>query len=255
MAGSSDTLPLVVADDARAVDRGPLSMFERFLVDPNVDPDKLERFMAVQERIAARLAETDYNAAMTKAQSEMTMVATDSYNPQTRSRYASYEALDAALRPIYTKHGFGLSFDTEPAGPDQVTILCDVTHSGGHSARKKITMPADGKGAKGGDVMTRTHAIGSGVSYGMRYLLKMIFNIAVGDADDDGNESGGVAATPEQPNGYADWLLDLEVTAQNGTAALEAAWKASAKERREFAATNDSKRWNAIKAKAATVKR
>ncbi len=48
-------------------------------------------------------------------------------------------------------------------------------------------MPADGKGAKGGDVMTKTHATGAAASYGARYLLKGIFNIAVGDDDRDGN--------------------------------------------------------------------
>ena len=42
------------------------------------------------------------------------------------------------------------------------------------------------KGAKGGDVMTKTHAAGSALTYGQRYLLKMIFNIAIG-SDDDGN--------------------------------------------------------------------
>jgi hypothetical protein len=54
--------------------------------------------------------------------------------------------------------------------------------------RYQADMPADGKGAKGGDVMTKTHATGSGMSYGMRYLLKMIFNVAVGEDDTDGNE-------------------------------------------------------------------
>jgi hypothetical protein len=52
-------------------------------------------------------------------------------------------------------------------------------------------MPADGKGAKGGDVMTKTHATGAAVSYGQRYLLKMIFNLAVGEVDDDGNGASG----------------------------------------------------------------
>ena len=32
----------------------------------------------------------------------------------------------------------------------------------------------------------KTHAVGAGMSYGMRYLLKMIFNIAIGEDDDDG---------------------------------------------------------------------
>src|SRR5690606_15862485 len=51
-------------------------------------------------------------------------------------------------------------------------------------------MPADGKGAKGGDVMTKTHAAGSAMSYGQRYLLKLIFNVAIGENDDDGNSAG-----------------------------------------------------------------
>jgi hypothetical protein len=45
--------------------------------------------------------------------------------------------------------------------------------------------------------MTKTHAMGSGVSYGMRYLLRMIFNLAI-DYDDDGNAAGG-RAKPERP--------------------------------------------------------
>jgi hypothetical protein len=49
-------------------------------------------------------------------------------------------------------------------------------------------MPTDGKGAKGGDVMTKTHAAGAGMQYGMRYLLKGIFNVAIGEEDKDGND-------------------------------------------------------------------
>jgi ERF superfamily protein len=52
-------------------------------------------------------------------------------------------------------------------------------------------MPADGKGAKGGDVMTKTHATGSALTYGRRYLLALIFNLAIGELqDDDGNAAG-----------------------------------------------------------------
>ena len=41
--------------------------------------------------------------------------------------------------------------------------------------------------------MTKTHATGSAMTYGQRYLLKMIFNIAVGE-DDDGNGAGDTNA-------------------------------------------------------------
>ena len=165
-----------------------ISMIERAARDPAVDIDKMERLIALQERAIAQRAEQAFNEAMSAAQSEMRAVAADSNNPQTKSKYASYAALDRAMRPIYTKHGFALSFNTEVgAVPDHVRVTCRASHRAGHSQKYQIDMPADGKGAKGGDVMTKTHAVGAGMTYGQRYLLKLIFNIAVGD-DVDGNK-------------------------------------------------------------------
>src|SRR3990167_4021956 len=100
-------------------------MFERLARDPSVDEEKLERLMAMWERGEARKAETAFNAAMASAQTAMRPVEADATNPQTHSRYASYAALDRALRPIYTEYGFGLSFDTgEAPGADVVRVLC-----------------------------------------------------------------------------------------------------------------------------------
>lgn len=166
-----------------------MAVIARAASDPAVDISKLERIIAMHNGVVARQNEHAFNDAMTAAQSEMRRIAADSNNPQTKSRYASYAALDRAIRPIYTKHGFGLSFNTgEGAAPDYVRVICDVTNRG-HTRHYHIDMPADGKGAKGGDVMTKTHATGSAVTYGRRYLLAMIFNLAVGE-DDDGNAAG-----------------------------------------------------------------
>lgn len=182
------------------VQSNTVSMFERLAKDPAVDVTKLEKLMELQERAIARDAKAQFVSAMAAAQAEMKAVATDSDNPQTRSRYASYEALDRALRPIYSKHGFALSYDTDDSPkPEHVRVLCEVMHIGGHSKTYHADMPADGKGAKGGDVMTKTHAVGSAMSYGQRYLLKGIFNVRVGEDDDDGNAATGLPViSPEQ---------------------------------------------------------
>jgi hypothetical protein len=182
------------------VQSNTVSMFERLAKDPAVDVTKLEKLMELQERAIARDAKAQFVSAMAAAQAEMKAVATDSDNPQTRSRYASYEALDKALRPIYSKHGFALSYDTDDSPkPEHVRVLCEVMHIGGHSKTYHADMPADGKGAKGGDVMTKTHAVGSAMSYGQRYLLKGIFNVRVGEDDDDGNAATSLPViSPEQ---------------------------------------------------------
>jgi len=152
--------------------------------------DTIERLAKLQREMVEYAAMVDFNEAMQRVQQKMRPISADATNPQTRSRYASYSKLDKALRPIYSSEGFSLSFNTADSPlPDHVRVLCDVSR-GGHVKPYQIDMPSDGKGAKGGDVMTKTHATGAATSYGMRYLLKMIFNVAVGEDDDDGNGSG-----------------------------------------------------------------
>jgi len=141
-----------------------------------------------------------WHDAMRACQAEMTAISKDGSNPQTRSKYVTLGALDAALRPIYIKHGFDVTFGTLPtreAVNDAVTVTMCITHEAGHARRFNIEMPCDGQGIKGNTMMTSTHAVASAVSYGRRYLLTMGFNLAT--QDDDGNAAGG---RPAQTNGF-----------------------------------------------------
>lgn len=157
--------------------------------DPSFDIDKMKALMQMHREINAQKALEAFGAAMSAAQAEMGPISVDAFNPQTKSKYASYAQLDRALRPIYTKHGFALSFnegDTDK--PNTVRMLCKVTHSAGHVEPYKKDMDASGKGAKGGDVMTVNHAIGAAQAYAMRYILKAVFNVSTGEEDKDGND-------------------------------------------------------------------
>lgn len=168
-----------------------LDIVARAATDPNVDMDKLERLYAMRDRELARVSQQEFNDALNHVQAEMARVAPNKDNSQTKSKYADYAALDRVLRPIYIQHGFALSFTSEPTGNvAEIRVVANLSHRGGHVARYQIDMPADGKGPQGSAVMTRTHATGSAMSYGQRYLLKSIFNVAVGETDDDGNAAG-----------------------------------------------------------------
>lgn len=180
-----------------------ITMIERVAMSPDIDVVKLEKMLDMQERVLNRNAEIAFNAAMSQAQSAMGRISADAVNPQTRSRYATYAKLDSVLRPIYTAEGFSLSFGTGENAPEgHVRVICYVAHNQGHSRHYQVDMPADGMGIKGNAMMTKTHATGSAMSYGMRYLLKLIFNVAIGENDDDGNAAGTVAAkiSEEQAN-------------------------------------------------------
>lgn len=184
--------PPVVAEGATL-----LAVIARAAADPNVDVDKMKSLLAMHRDMQRQQAEAEFNQALARVQSNMGRIGTDKRNSQTNSDYATYAKLDRKLRPLYSAEGFALSFGTDPTEKENtVRMTCDVSHRGGHTRRYMIDMPADGKGPKGNDVMTRTHATGSATQYGMRYLLKMIFNVAIASEDDDGNAAG--QTTPEQ---------------------------------------------------------
>ena len=177
-----------------AVD-GIASAIQALITRPDLDVSKVRELFELQREVRRDEAFAAFNDAMNAAQEEMEPVRKDANNPQTRSKYASYAALDSAIRPIYTKHGFSVSFNTADCPKEnEVRTVAEVAR-GGFSKFYHLDIPADGKGAKGGDVMTKTHATMSAVSYGKRGLLQMIWNISTADkTDDDGNAAGNTGA-------------------------------------------------------------
>ncbi len=167
------------------------SMIERIMADPSLPIERVNQAFDFYKRVQDDQAKKEWAASFVAAQAEMDPIKKDASNPQTRSKYASFEALDRALRPIYSKHGFAPTFDTEPSDkPDHIRVVMYLIHKGGFERRYQQDMPADGKGAKGGDVMTKTHAAGSANSYGRRYVLGNAWNVITTEKDDDGNAAG-----------------------------------------------------------------
>jgi hypothetical protein len=170
---------------------GIISILDKLMANPDLPIERAEQAYTFYLRVQEDQKREHYAAAMVACQADMMAIKVDADNPQTKSKYATYDAIDRVLRPIYTRHGFGLSYNTKSLSPDVLTVIAYLTHSSGYEREFSIDMPADGKGAKGGDVMTKTHATGSAFTYGKRYLISAIFNVATTKRDDDGNAAGG----------------------------------------------------------------
>lgn len=169
-----------------------MEVISRAASDPTVDVNKLERLMAMAERMEAQRAERAFNESMKAAQEEMPRILRDASNSSSNSKYARLETVAKKVTPIITKHGFSISFgtDTSPlAGHYRITAI--VSHIGGHSRPYFADVPTDMTGMKGNQNKTATHGFGSTMSYGRRYLTLLIFNITLVNEDDDGQQSGG----------------------------------------------------------------
>lgn len=170
---------------------GLMQLLVKVASDPQTDVAKLERLAALVEHQQKRQAEQEFYAAMTAAQSDMPRVFKNA-----KSQHHSYANLDAVIRdvtPIYTKHGFSLSFGTEESASGRLRVVCRVAHVGGFAKDYRADVPIDAQGAK-----NPVQGFGSSVSYARRYLTLMIFNISTTDDDDADGAHGPGFITPEQ---------------------------------------------------------
>lgn len=151
--------------------------------NPAVDVDKLQRLMEMQEKIMARRAEVAFNSAFAEMQSILPVITENGQimvNGQVRSKYALFEDINDAVKPILREHGFAVTFKTH-SDKQGVTVTGILMHREGHRETTDITLEADTSGSKNG-----VQSIGSSVSYAKRYVLSALLNITTRGEDDDG---------------------------------------------------------------------
>ena len=182
---AQESQPIAVASESNSAPI--LAIIQQVAADPNSDVDKMERLMAMHIGMVERDSIAAYKKAMSLCQSEMPAVVKDSTNTQTSSSYAKFETILMTTQPVYTSHGFAISFGTDISPiPGHIRITAELMHQAGHSKDYFVDLPPDGSGIKGVTNKTGVHAAGSTFAYGKRYLFCMIFNIAVADEDNDG---------------------------------------------------------------------
>jgi len=214
-----------------AVVRPNLStMFEKLAENPNIDVDKLEKLMQMQERILAQDREAEFNAAFSAMQGALQAVRIpENGRGHNGVKYATHEDIQDTIRPVLARHGFSLSFRTEFPEKASVKITAVLAHGCGHSISTDFLSAADTSGNK-----NAIQALGSTVSYGKRYTTNALLNLTSREEkDDDGAASGGLK--PEAPKDYQAVLDDLETAAETGTKGFGAAWDHLKKNRPQIA--------------------
>lgn len=178
---------------ALPLNRDPMMvLLQTALIDPTIDMDRFDKIIQMKERHESKEAEKSFNADMANCQGSIPSIVARAKNEQTRSKYATLANIYAVAKPIAAD--FGFSFSTMPAPcetPDHLGVKWTLRHRDGHVESGVAEIPKDDKGMKGTANKTQTHAFGSSNSYARRYLFCMIFDIAIGSEDDDGNAGGG----------------------------------------------------------------
>lgn len=229
-----------------------VSMFERLARDPDVAVDKLERLMAMQERVMTINREAAFEAAFSKMQPEIPVI--DEHGRievkgTLRSTYAPLEDIHNVIKPILARHGFSIRHKTEwpQERPGIIRIVGILGHEQGHKEFTTFEAPMDRS-----DYRTDIQSQGSTISYGRRYTTLDLLNISTRKADNDGRtqrKSPDVVA----PKGFEDWWIDMQATADEGFPALEKAWDASSKAFKAHLNNTNRAGWEALKVKALKI--
>lgn len=223
-----------VADPAAA-------MFERLARDPKVDPEKLERLIALQERIMRHNAKAAFDSAFSKMQPyipEIDEKGQIRVKDTVRSTYAKLEDIHKVIKPILAKYGFAVRHRTEwPSDkPNIIRVVGILSHEQGHSEESVFEAPKDAS-----DYRTDIQSQGSTVSYGRRYTTIDLLNISTRGSDNDGQTK------PQPPDGFDKWWKQIEAAAANGQLEFDAAWETSDAQFKNYTVKHMKQEWESLK--------
>ncbi len=181
----------VEATAIQVIEPTPMQLMQQLSTNPNADPAKLPGMIKElvelkreEDRIAAKRA---FDAAMAKCQKQMPTVVYDRRNSHTNSGYASLENVMLTCKPVWTEHGFAISFDEgEPSESGMVRVQMHVSH-GDHTEIRWREAAVDDKGPSGKQNKTDVQGRQATFSYLQRQLLCSVMNIAIAGSDNDGN--------------------------------------------------------------------
>lgn len=196
-------------------DNSIMAVISRAATDPSCDIDKLERLMAMHERMQAKDAETAFNASMAQMQIDMPTVGEGGMNKHTGNAYATIDDINRAVRGVMQKHGFAVTFKVVHAN-EGISVTGILVHAAGHREETTLLLPIDAGAGR-----NTVQAVGSSVTYGKRYVMCALLNITTGDAqDDDGQAAADPVITGHQAKQIETLLEKCNPKARNAFAKM-----------------------------------
>lgn len=213
-----------------APQRSMLAVLADAAANPKVDALKVRELYAIQKEMAQDQAKADFAVAFRALQGELPSIGQDgkieiagkdSKRGQ-KTLYASFNNIHKTIKPILERHGFSLSFETEPEpGGQRIIVKGILEHVApgatmSHVRTTAFPLPAETSGSK-----NNVQGWGSSFSYGKRYCAIALLNIvshAPRDADLDGNPG----KPPKEIEGEAIETKDAVITGEQNDTLVKA---------------------------------
>ena len=181
-----------------------MTAIERFVLDPQVDVEKLERVIALQERAQVEASRVSYFSALSHLQASLPKIGKRGTihlkgGVKVRNRYSKMgDDILPVIKPLMVEYGFSLRWRTAffvEDGKRMIRVIGILSHELGWSEESAFEAPPDVH-----DSRNHVQSLGSTISYGHRYTMVDLLNLEMADdgADDDGARAAGRPA-PQRP--------------------------------------------------------
>jgi hypothetical protein len=192
-----------------------MQIMERMAKNKEVDPAKLTQIREFGEAILADQRRTAFDAAFSAMQADLPTITAKGTieirekgsGPTGRiiqsTKYAKWEDINDAIKPVLQRHGFSLRFVTGLADDGRVKVT-GILGGHGHREESVFILPHDSTGSK-----NAVQAIGSSTSYGKRYAACALLNITTRGEDDDASSFVDQDDRPKISTKQIDNLMDL----------------------------------------------
>lgn len=164
-------------------------------IEKDLDIEKLERFVALQQEWEAEQARKQYLLAHSRFQSDIPVIykrARADFGTKADGTvmaaydYAKLEDIAEGIKPHLVTNGLSYSWECSIEG-GIISVTCTMSHCDGSSKSSTMISTPDTSGGKGA-----LHSLASARSYLKRYTLLDVSGVTVAGEDDD-------AQTAEQP--------------------------------------------------------
>lgn len=200
----------------------------RAAADPNVDPDRLEKLLAIGVQLEQQRALGAYNAAFAAMKKDLPVIDKNGVvlnkSGKVQFKFARYDDLHEGISPILEKYGFATSFNFEEPGPNRLTCILELSHANqfktSYSKFFRWTLPAMGENQYVNNLQNAAAAR----SFAKRCVLIDALDILTKDTDRDGaTQPAAQPITEDQAKKIDDVLAACE-KAEPGSTARAMKW-------------------------------
>lgn len=159
--------------------------------NPEVDANKVEQMANLALKLKQHEQEQQYARDFAAAVMEMPRISKrneiiipgkDGRPGRVQGKFASWENIDAVVRPILQRHHLVLTFKIGTTSDNSVAVTPILTHTSGYrEVGEAMRVPPDTSGSK-----NAAQAVGSSSQYGKRYAGCAMLNIVTEGEDRDG---------------------------------------------------------------------